>query len=139
MVDGAGQAPPSRVHCQTTIDCGKPRIGIHHCRRRWTIRTAAGTDKIEGIPQCSRARRRLLADVIGIVDRQMRTLAADVSHLGSCILTELLLYRKVPKLRVTWILTTWRPGTETHKIVHRYGRGDIRRRDIDGQCSVPLR
>src|SRR6266487_6166468 len=114
MVHRAGESPISRVYSQAAVH-GRARRD--HCRRGCrTVRASCGAHKIEfrgtWIVELSSACRGLLANVVGIVDRQVRAMAAHVADLRDGVLAHLLFQRKVPQLDVTRGLLAWRPERE---------------------------
>src|SRR6266699_2379336 len=97
MVDRAGKSPEPWVYGEEFIHRTRPQ-SVDRLRRYWTIWARCGANKIERIEQLSSALWSLLANVVGIIDRQMRAVAANVADLSDCVGTELFLEGQVPQL-----------------------------------------
>src|SRR2546426_12832372 len=96
LINRRGNPPPPRVKVKAAVNRSEAGVGIYRRCRGRAVRSTCGADKVEGIAFLSGARWRLLADVIRVVDRQVRALAAHVANLGSRVPPELLLHRQVP-------------------------------------------
>src|SRR5712692_3674263 len=111
VIDGARKSPPSWGDGQPIVNW--PRT--ESCSRVYcsgssrTVRSTQGAYKIERIGFRRSAGLGLLADVVRIIDRQMRALAANIADLRSRIVANLFLHSKVEELHVSRILGAWRP------------------------------